>query len=289
MRIYLEFDDTDVAGADRGTGKLARWFEEKLPEGARQWGVIRQQLPRLPDIPFTSNNSAACVVVDIEDEAFTNVIVEKAVEHIAEHFIDGSDPGLCVLCANSTRIPELVEFGRAACTRVMTQKEAMKAVGNGHLSGHGGTNDGIIGAVAGVGLTLYGWSGRFVEFGKLREFPNSVRVKNLEDNGIKVLSIDRNALVPGPEDTVETYGWLRPNQWGFQPVLPVVSGGSNRWEVVAKKKPNKRMEASPAFFLLKSFPKKFEKNTSSRYLACRSEKRKVSIKLNKKAGIKREN
>ena len=34
-----------------------------------------------------------------------------------------------------------------------------------HLSGHGGTNDGIIGATAAVGLTACGWSARFLEYG----------------------------------------------------------------------------------------------------------------------------
>lgn len=45
MRVFLGFDDTDVVGADRGTGKFARWFEEKLPPGIRLHGVVRQQLP----------------------------------------------------------------------------------------------------------------------------------------------------------------------------------------------------------------------------------------------------
>ena len=242
MRIYVGFDDTDVAGADRGTGKLARWFAEKLPEGARQWGVVRQQLPRLPGIPYTSNNSAACVVVDIEDSSLIDTVIERAADHIMEHFIDGSDPGLCVLDERSLRIPELVEFGKKACNRVMTQQEAIKVVGNEHLSGHGGTNDGIIGAAAGVGLTLYGWSGRFVEFGNLRGFPDAIPVKDLEDNGIKVISIDRNALVPGREDVVETYGWLRPNQWGFQPVLPVRSHSPKRWEVISRKNHKSHMK-----------------------------------------------
>ncbi len=122
----------------------------------------------------------------------------------------------------------------------------MKVVGTEHLSGHWGTNDGIIGAAAGVGLSLCGWSGRFVAFGKFRGFTDSIRVENLEDIGIKVLSVDRNPLVPGPEDTVETYGWLRPNHWGFQPVLPVKNGGPNHWEVVSRKNSKDHMKVAAA-------------------------------------------
>lgn len=43
MRVYVGFDDTDHAEADRGTGKVARWFEDALPEGCRMEDVIRQQ------------------------------------------------------------------------------------------------------------------------------------------------------------------------------------------------------------------------------------------------------
>lgn len=35
MRVYVGFDDTDTIDADRGTGKLARRFEDRLPEGCR--------------------------------------------------------------------------------------------------------------------------------------------------------------------------------------------------------------------------------------------------------------
>lgn len=235
MRIYIGFDDTDVAGADRGTGKLARWFEEKLPEDCRLWGVIRQQLPRFDGIPYTSNNSAACVVVDTQDPDMKNVLIEKGANHIKELFIEGSDPGLCVVSRDSSAIRDLVDFGRRCCSRIVTQKEAMDACRAVHLSGHGGTNDGIIGAAAGVGLTLSGWSGRFVEFGRLRDYPDDVRVGDFEEKGIKVLSIDRNALVPWHDHMVETAGWIRPRLWGSGPVLAVTRVSNGRWRVVGKK------------------------------------------------------
>ncbi len=39
MRVFVGFDDTDVKGSERGTGKLARWFEQELPEGCNVWGL----------------------------------------------------------------------------------------------------------------------------------------------------------------------------------------------------------------------------------------------------------
>jgi len=242
MRIYIGFDDTDVKGADRGTGKLARWFCKQLPDSVSLIGVVRQQLPRFPDIPFTSNNSAACVIVDASDTGNTAVseiqakLVESAVRHLETHFIPGSDPGLCVAAIDNPAVPNLISFGRMACTRVMTRADAIAAAEGAHLSAHGGTSDGIIGAAAGVGLTISGWSGRFIEFNDLRGFSDTVTVGDLEKSKILVLSIDRDALVPGPDDKVDTRGWLRPRLWGDRPVLPVRSIGPGQWQSISGKR-----------------------------------------------------
>jgi len=235
MKVYVGFDDTDVAGADRGTGKLARWFEQKLPHGVRMWGAVRQQLPVLEGIPYTSHNSSACLILDLDDSHRIDEIIDLAAAHIREHFIEGSDPGLCVVPDGSPAVETLMAFGREACNRIVRQKEAMQAVNGEHLSGHGGTNDGIIGAAAGVGLTLSGWSGRFIEYNDLRQFAAQVNVRSLEASGIQVLSVDRNALVPGMDDVVDTRNWLRPRLWGFKPVLPVRTTGTGRWQSLGGK------------------------------------------------------
>jgi hypothetical protein len=60
------------------------------------------------------------------------------------------------------------------------QAEALHAASGVHISGHGGTNDGIIGAAAAVGLTAKGWNGRFIEYGSLRDFPERICVSELE-------------------------------------------------------------------------------------------------------------
>ena len=235
MKVLVGFDDTDVIGCGRGTGKLARWFEQKLPEGVTLHGAVRQQLPLIEGIPFTSQNSAACLILDNVFPEQIQQIIDRAAEHIHELFVDGSDPGLCVVPINNGAFDRLIDFGRLACTRIVTQKEAMASVNGFHLSGHGGTEDGIIGAAAGVGLTLYGWSGRFIEFNNLRKFDRFVRVADLESSGIRVLAIDRNALVPGPEDMVDTQDWLRPRLWGYHPVLPVEATGQGTWRSIGSK------------------------------------------------------
>ena len=236
MRYYIGFDDTDTADSDRGTGKLARWFADKLPEDCQLWGVLRQQLPRFADIPFTSNNSSACVVVDADQPDLGDALVDLATAHIREHFLEGSDPGLCVAAEPEARASVLEAFCRECCVRKVTQAEATEAAGRIHLSGHGGTNDGIIGAAASVGLTLYGWSGRFVAFGTIRDLPDDVSVGQLEDAGIRVLSTERDALLPALTDVVETKGWLRPRLWGGRPVLPVKPVAPGRWRAAGIKR-----------------------------------------------------
>jgi hypothetical protein len=122
---------------------------------------------------------------------------------------------------------------------MVTQQQVLQSVNGTHLSGHGGTHDGIIGAAAAVGLTASGWSGRFIEYGRLRDFPELVSVAELGRAGITVVSVDRDTMLPGSGDVVNTRGWLRPRLWGHKPVLPVRPAGKNRWESIGEKNRNK--------------------------------------------------
>jgi hypothetical protein len=235
VRVYIGFDDTDTLTAGRGTGKLARWFEQELPEGCCLWGVIRQQLLLDDAIPYTSHNSSACAVIECAQQMSLDLLQARAIAHIERHFIPGSDPGLCVVQEQDPVIPALISFGLLCARKVVTQHEAIAAA-EGHLSGLGGTNDGIIGAAAAVGLTAHGWSGRVIEFRGLRDFPGEIAVEALIRAGIRVVSVDRDAHVVAPEDIVETSGWLRPRLWAGQPVLPVTPGESGRWTSLGRKR-----------------------------------------------------
>ncbi len=235
MRIYIGFDDTDTKDSERGTGKLARWFENELPAPCHLWGVVRQQLLLHEAILYTTHNSSACAIVEAPDSSFVEGLTDRAVKHIERHFIPGSDPGLCLTHEGNPALDQLISFGRRCATKIVTQKEAIESALGAHLSGHGGTNDGIIGAAAAVGLTAFGWCGRFIEFGRLREFSKEVQVSVLERSGIPVVSVDRDAQVPALEDPVNTKGWLRPRLWGGGPVLPVIPTKEHAWEMIGGK------------------------------------------------------
>jgi hypothetical protein len=248
--VYVAFDDTDTIDADRGTGKVGRWFADELPEGWTMWAVVRQQLLVHPDVPYTSHNSAAvCVLERTSGTGGTGAsaaelddIVARAAAHLRRHWMEGSDPGLCVAAAESAAMPALIAFGRRAAIEVVTQADARLAAAGAHLSGHGGTADGIIGAAAGVGLTAHGWSGRLIDYGApLRDLPDPIAVRELEALGISVLAVDRDAPVPAPRDVVRHDDWLRPRLWAGVPVLPVQRDGAGGWSAVGPR----TIEAAP--------------------------------------------
>jgi tRNA(Ile2) C34 agmatinyltransferase TiaS len=237
MRAYVCFDDTDILDCGRGTGKLGRWLMDRLPDGCTGWGVVRQQLLVHPDIPMTSHNSSACAVLDVRDPSVVPELVARATALIQENYFEGSDPGLCVATeADTEALARLVAFGRLAAVAVTDKAHAREAAAGIHLSEHGGTGGGIIGAAAGVGLTHEGWAGRLIDYRvSLRDFPREVPVADLESAGMIVLAIDRNVGVPRPSDVVDTKDWLRPRIWGGRPAVPVKWVADGLWEAISNR------------------------------------------------------
>jgi hypothetical protein len=242
MKIYIGFDDTDTLESPFGTGKLVRWFIPELPEGCSLTGVIRQQLFLCPDIPYTSHNSSACLLAEISDPDLLKTVIEKATDHITRHAAEGSDPGLCVISENDSCIPDLIEFGHCCTHTVLSQAQALRAAGSFHLSGHGGTNSGIIGAAAAVGLTVAGWAGRYIEFGDLRTYPELISVSELNSQQITVISVDRDGSEPAPQEKVMTNGWLRPRRIAHSPVLLVSLKEPGLWQHIYFKNKKKKSD-----------------------------------------------
>jgi len=229
MKIYLGFDDTDDQDAPMGTGRLVREFVYSLPDAYRAVGVVRHQHPRYDDIPFTSNNSSACAIVEIGDGGSLETLRRLALEHLRAHCAPGSDPGLCV--AREGAVDEaMIRFGQEATGRRTTQKAAMDVARGVELYGLGGTNDGIIGACAAVGLTRFGWCGRFIEYGALRSLGGKPCVQDLTDAGIRVVATDRDPLVPLPSDRLIEARWIRPSLWAGGPVLQVRQVEPGVWQ-----------------------------------------------------------
>ena len=164
MRILISIDDTDDADS-KGTGEIAETIADGLAR--RHWATVgrvtRHQLLIHPDIAYTSHNSSMCFEADIAEEALADIIAWCA-EKLAAESVEAADPGLAVVAVERLDDPDrLMAFGRSAKKRVIAKDEAYALAGElgVHLSEHGGTGIGVIGALAGAGLKLTGNDGRF--------------------------------------------------------------------------------------------------------------------------------
>ena len=164
MNVLICIDDTDQLNTP-GTGHLVEDFCHELAE--RGWAncsaISRHQLFVHEDIPYTSHNSAMCFQADLQPDMVNDVIDFGGI-FLKEKSAPGSDPGLCVAVLNDHLNREkLIDFGQRAKHSVLTKKDAYvlaRELGI-HLSEHGGTGQGVVGALSGVGLRLYGNDGRF--------------------------------------------------------------------------------------------------------------------------------
>jgi hypothetical protein len=174
MKILVSIDDTDTMKMEgievRGTGEIAGLIKQAIKDHG--WGscepITRHQLLIHPDIPYTSHNSSMCFEADI-DHVFLEPLIDFAAEFLARESTPDSDPGLCVAVTDRISRPGwLIAFGYMAKNYVLTKQEAydLAEMLGIHLSEHGGTGQGVIGALAGAGLRLSGNDGRFK--GKLK-------------------------------------------------------------------------------------------------------------------------
>lgn len=213
MRILVCIDDTDNIDVG-GTGELASTIAQNIKN--KGWGqttrITRHQLLVHPDIPYTSHNSSMCFEACIEAEYLDNII-QLASEILGAQSAEGSDPGLCITAVDKLKSPDrLIEFGHRAKKVVITKEEAYdlaKELGV-HLSEHGGTGQGIIGALAGAGLRLSGSDGRFKGKIKIDTTNNVIPVKEIlgQSKADQVESLDgevlgENEMVEIEEDSVK--------------------------------------------------------------------------------------
>jgi hypothetical protein len=185
---------------------------------------------------MTSHNSALCCVIDTPSEADRQLLIERGIRHIESHFLEGSDPGFCVASQQDPSLQTIQAFGIRCTGEVVTKEEAVQAAGDVHLSGHGGSNDGIIGAAAAVGLTSLGESGRLVSYRDIRELPQIISAGDLRVREIHPLSAHRHAEYIPDHHQVDTLGSLRPHLSGQRLVIPLLSTGPDRWQTMETRK-----------------------------------------------------
>jgi len=221
--FFIGLDDTDNLES-RGTGHLARAIAAALAAEYPLLGVTRHQLLLDPRVPCTRNNSCAAIALDIDGDTDPAVLTERVRSLMLADFQPGSDPGLCI----AHTIPAAVSaFGQRAQREIVSQYDA-RALAAEHgllLQGLGGDEDGVIGALAAVGLAASGEDGRYVLVGRSRELTGLQPVAALLEAGIEAVQTPDGR--PVAEGLVQT-DRLRPARRGGRPIA-VVEWAGDHW------------------------------------------------------------
>ena len=152
MNLFICIDDTDDLDSI-GTGELLENMRDAAAaQGLGEGGfIVRYQLLIDDAIPYTSHNSSMCCTFRTDDR---NALTAFCRAYLETHCADGSDPGLCILTDDpAVDCAPLAAFGADVS-----------------LSEHGGTGDGVIGALAGAGLRAGKAEGKIK--GKLYPLPD---------------------------------------------------------------------------------------------------------------------
>ncbi len=230
MRIFLSIDDTDNLDSP-GSGHLLEALAKTLQIkglAGRCTGISRHQLFVHRDIPYTSHNSSMCITAETDRDSFSD-IVDVSGQFLKEGAAPGSDPGLCLAAGKDLAKEDLIAFGLKAKRQVCTKEEAYAlAEKTGvHLSEHGGTGQGVVGALAAIGLRLQGSDGRFRGWLKLGRAGESTtrealcahpQVDDVVDE--EGLSLPEGSRIVFAEDRIKTV-YLNHRQ-----VIPVIRTGN---------------------------------------------------------------
>jgi len=235
--IYIGLDDTDAPGT-LGTKRLARILAAELGGEYRCRLIVRHQLLVDPRVPCTTKNSTAAIMLEARNSEPSRQppshgsLIDRLGGWVRERYTPGSDPGLCV---TETVPAEVTNFGKRCQRELVGQPEArdLAARHGMYLEGFGGTEDGVIGALAAVGLAAEGDDGRVLQVG---EWPDDLAgpqpVEALRARGVEVRSLATGE--PVLAGNVDVGKRLRPNyRHGrvvlfVHPIMPCVTIGCPR-------------------------------------------------------------
>lgn len=232
MRYLIGIDDTDNLET-RGTGHRVRQLAQYLDGLANPLAITRHQLLVVPEIPFTSHNSSACLVVEA-DPANEDQLWQASREFLLCESAPGSDAGLCLVswdCVTSC----MRAFGVRAKQVVLTKLEAEQTADQDciRLEGLTGTGGGIIGALAAIGLHHAGNDGRFLWLPGLRDLKGQYPVSELCALG----HIDAVETLAGEtlskQTLVDVGEWVRPILRNGQAIL-IVEEQNHEWHILSK-------------------------------------------------------
>ena len=172
-----------------------------------------------------------CTEMDVSKERI-NEIIELAAKHLTDSCAEGSDPGLCV--ASMEDIPclaSLIAYGRRAKNSLLTKEEAYETARelNIHLSEYGGTGQGVVGALAGVALRIFGYDGRIkgkVEAGADGDIMTAAEL--LRKTGFSGIMAINGEEVHGGDMVILTEGIIKAVRMNWQSTILVAPSGDGK-------------------------------------------------------------
>ena len=227
---YIGIDDTDIIGSP-GTNQLARAIVSRLGAAGTGAIVCRHQLFFDPRVPYTSQNGSASIQLPHGEEIARDELIATVCDVMRTWYVEGSDPGLAVSRTSSAR---MAAFAARAKSDLVSQSdaEAVAADAGCHLEGLGGSNQGIIGALAAIALAEGGNDGRVVHLEQWPwpdPFAGPQPVGDILDRGVEEIRTVSGAPFTG--STIDVGKHLRPNWRGRRVVLfvePVMDAQSWR-------------------------------------------------------------
>ncbi|MBN2790038.1 MAG: hypothetical protein JXR69_07600 [Candidatus Delongbacteria bacterium] len=240
MNFYIAIDDTDNIGT-AGTGEI---LENLIVELSDKFEtsfsrVTRHQLLVHKDIKYTSHNSSMCSSAFV-DTSIIPFIIDHSIEFLTKNCAEGSDPGLCIVDidkVNDNGVEKIKKWGSDAKRNVLCKKDAyLLAKETGiHLSEHGGTGDGIIGALAGIGLRLSGNDGRFKGKFDLDVKNGFIKVRDiLLSPSIDIVTTECGSKL-SPDDEVFITDKLKTILKDHKSVLMIRKNKEGHWENLSRK------------------------------------------------------
>ena len=198
MTIYVGIDNTSN-NESVGTAKFARRVANKISDKYPVYAVSRHQFYVHPKIKYSTHNFGAVIHLDCDEEKCVNDVFLIIKGIMEDEFNTESNPGLAV--AHEKHIsPAVINYGQDAKKSILTQKRAedLAIHSNIKLEGFGKTKNGIIGAIASIGLAATKNDGRFLQIGNIRTIKEPQPVKNFIKAGIeKIFTLDGRRIKNG--------------------------------------------------------------------------------------------
>jgi hypothetical protein len=233
MMIYVGLDDTDTLDTP-GRNQLARHLVRKFASDFRGRMIVRHQLLEHPQVPCTRKNGCASILLEPHGTIPPANLISTLRQIIVDWCPVGSDPGLCI--AESVPMA-VVEGGQRCKQELVTQDEARRIAAEYgiHLEGLAGTQDGIIGALAAIGLVATGNDGRVVHLGSgsqdFFDIGGSLPIETILACGVSEIQ-EFHSGRQVKSGVIDVGKRLRPNYRGGRTVLFVAQISNANWQAV---------------------------------------------------------